>query len=148
MDSCAAATIAYIPARLGESRSASFKFTHDTWSAITRERDQFPPELQYCFLTMGNEVHAFPYRHRRVEAHQQSGDKLSEQFVRYDIAEIGLVYTPVTARDAEGNATEGGELVPGWHMLGVWRGAWEAVPAAIQAYHVDRSSLDWWPRYG
>lgn len=68
--------------------------------------------------------------------------------VRYDIAEIGLVYTPVTARDAEGNATEGGELVPGWHMLGVWRGAWEAVPAAIQAYHVDRSSLDWWPRYG
>jgi hypothetical protein len=43
--------------------------------------------MQYCMLTMGNEVHAFPYRHRRVEAHQQSGDKLSEQFVRYDIAD-------------------------------------------------------------
>jgi hypothetical protein len=38
-------------------------------------------------LTMGNEVHAFPYRHRRVEAHQKSGDRLSEQFVRYDIAD-------------------------------------------------------------
>jgi hypothetical protein len=38
-------------------------------------------------LTMGNEVHAFPYRHRRVEAHQKSGDQLSEQFVRYDIAD-------------------------------------------------------------
>jgi hypothetical protein len=43
--------------------------------------------MQYCLLTMGNEVHAFPYRHRRVEAHQKSGDQLSEQFVRYDIAD-------------------------------------------------------------
>jgi hypothetical protein len=32
-------------------------------------------------------VHAFPYRHRRVEAHRKSGDELSEQFVRYDIAD-------------------------------------------------------------
>jgi proteasome lid subunit RPN8/RPN11 len=29
-----------------ESTKGSFKFTHDTWSAISRERDQFPPELQ------------------------------------------------------------------------------------------------------
>jgi hypothetical protein len=54
---------------------------------IFRWRSQFPPVMQYCLLTMGNEVHAFPYRHRRVEAHRQSGDTLSEQFVRYDIAD-------------------------------------------------------------
>ena len=29
-----------------ESTKGSFKFTHDTWSAITREREQFPDELQ------------------------------------------------------------------------------------------------------
>ena len=54
---------------------------------IYKWRSQFPPVMQYCMLTMGNEVHAFPYRHRRVEAHQKSGDVLSEQFVRYDIAD-------------------------------------------------------------
>jgi hypothetical protein len=54
---------------------------------IFKWRSQFPPVMQYCMLTMGNEVHAFPYRHRRVEAHQKSGDALSEQFVRYDIAD-------------------------------------------------------------
>ena len=54
---------------------------------IFKWRCQFPPIMQYCMLTMGNEVHAFAYRHRRVEAHQKSGDQLSEQFVRYDIAD-------------------------------------------------------------
>lgn len=54
---------------------------------IYKWRSQYPPVMQYCMLTMGNEVHAFPYRHRRVEAHQKSGDALSEQFVRYDIAD-------------------------------------------------------------
>ena len=54
---------------------------------IYKWRSQFPPVMQYCMLTMGNEVNAFPYRHRRVEAHQKSGDQLSEQFVRYDIAD-------------------------------------------------------------
>jgi len=54
---------------------------------IYKWRSQFPPLMQYCMLTMGNEVHAFPYRHRRVEAHHQAGDTLSEQFVRYDIAD-------------------------------------------------------------
>ena len=54
---------------------------------IFKWRSQYPPVMQYCMLTMGNEVHAFPYRHRRVAAHQESGDTLSEQFVRYDIAD-------------------------------------------------------------
>lgn len=54
---------------------------------IFRWRSQFDPVMQYCLLTMGNEVNAFPYRHRRVEAHLRAGDALSEQFVRYDIAD-------------------------------------------------------------
>ena len=54
---------------------------------VFKWRSQFPAAMQYCMLTMGNEVNAFPYRHRRVEAHQKSGDQLSEQFVRYDIAD-------------------------------------------------------------
>jgi hypothetical protein len=54
---------------------------------IYKWRSQYDPVTQYCMLTMGNEVHALPYRHRRVEAHRQSGDRLSEQFVRYDIAD-------------------------------------------------------------
>src|SRR2546423_7842937 len=29
-----------------ESTKGSFKFTHETWSAITRQRQRFPPELQ------------------------------------------------------------------------------------------------------
>ena len=29
-----------------ESTKGSFKFTHDTWSAISRERDEFPADLQ------------------------------------------------------------------------------------------------------
>jgi proteasome lid subunit RPN8/RPN11 len=33
-------------ARHYESTKGSFKFTHDTWQQITRERDQFPTELQ------------------------------------------------------------------------------------------------------
>ncbi len=36
---------------------------------------------------MGNEVTVFPYRLRRVEAHKQLGNRLNEQFVRYDIAD-------------------------------------------------------------
>lgn len=68
--------------------------------------------------------------------------------VRYDIAEIGIVRTPATAWDADGNPTAGGEVVPGWHMLGIWRGLPEAVPPAIEAFQVDRSALDWWPRFG
>jgi proteasome lid subunit RPN8/RPN11 len=33
-------------ARHYESTRGSFKFTHETWSAITRQRQQLPPELQ------------------------------------------------------------------------------------------------------
>jgi len=35
---------AYIPARLGESRSASFKFTHDSWHEIQVIREQKYPD--------------------------------------------------------------------------------------------------------
>ncbi|MBI4623623.1 MAG: hypothetical protein HY736_10450 [Verrucomicrobia bacterium] len=62
-------------------------FQSPQYLQIFQWRSQFPPVMQYCMLTMGNEVHAFPYRHRRVEAHRKSGDELSEQFVRYDIAD-------------------------------------------------------------
>ncbi len=62
-------------------------FESPQYLQVYKWRTQYPPIMQYCMLTMGNEVHAFPYRHRRVEAHQQSGDRLSEQFVRYDIAD-------------------------------------------------------------
>ena len=62
-------------------------FSSPQYLHIYKWRSQFPPVMQYCMLTMGNEVHAFPYRHRRVEAHVESGDRLSEQFVRYDIAD-------------------------------------------------------------
>jgi len=54
---------------------------------IFKWRSQFRPVEQYCLLTMGNEVNAFPYRHRRVEEHRRAGNRLSEQFVRYDIAD-------------------------------------------------------------
>ncbi len=62
-------------------------FKAPQYTQIFRWRSQFDPVMQYCLLTMGNEVHAFPYRHRRIEAHVQSGDRLSEQFVRYDVAD-------------------------------------------------------------
>jgi hypothetical protein len=54
---------------------------------IFQWRARFQPVEQYCLLTMGNEVNAFPYRHRRVEEHKLHGNRLSEQFVRYDIAD-------------------------------------------------------------
>ena len=62
-------------------------FNSPQYLHILKWRCQFPPVMQYCMLTMGNEVHAFAYRHRRVEARQKTGDQLSEQFVRYDIAD-------------------------------------------------------------
>jgi hypothetical protein len=62
-------------------------FQSPQYLEIFKWRSQFPPVMQYCLLTMGNEVHAFPYRHRREEAHERAGDRLSEQFVRYDIAD-------------------------------------------------------------
>jgi hypothetical protein len=69
--------------------------------------------------------------------------------IRYDIAEWGEVRTPATAFDPEtGAPTAGNEVVPGWHMGGIWRGPVETVPPEIMAFQVDRSALDWWPRFG
>lgn len=50
-------------------------------------RAQYDPALQYCLLTMGNEAHVFPYRRGRLATYQASGDRLSTQFVSYDIAD-------------------------------------------------------------
>jgi hypothetical protein len=50
-------------------------------------RSQYAPATQYALLTMGNEAHVFPYRHKRLAAYRASGDTLSTQFVSYDIAD-------------------------------------------------------------
>lgn len=55
--------------------------------SVFKWRSQFTPMEQYCLLTMGNEANVFPYRLRRVEAHRQGGNRLNEQFVRYDMAD-------------------------------------------------------------
>lgn len=50
-------------------------------------RSQYDPATQYCMLTMGNEVHAFPYRRKRLADHRSAGDRLSAEFVSYDMAD-------------------------------------------------------------
>jgi hypothetical protein len=50
-------------------------------------RSQYDPATQYTMLTMGNEVHAFPYRHESIAAYQQINDQLSIQFISYDMAD-------------------------------------------------------------
>lgn len=50
-------------------------------------RSQYDPATQYTMLTMGNEVHAFPYRHESIAAYQQINDELSVQFINYDMAD-------------------------------------------------------------
>jgi len=50
-------------------------------------RSQYDPATQYCLLTMGNEKHAFPYRRKRLAAYREAGDKLSAQFLSYDMAD-------------------------------------------------------------
>jgi hypothetical protein len=50
-------------------------------------RSQYDPATQYCLLTMGNEKHAFPYRRRRLAAYREAGDRLSAQFLCYDMAD-------------------------------------------------------------
>jgi uncharacterized ferritin-like protein (DUF455 family) len=50
-------------------------------------RSQYDPATQYCLLTMGNEMHALPYRRKRLEGYRAAGDRLSAQFVSYDIAD-------------------------------------------------------------
>jgi hypothetical protein len=50
-------------------------------------RSQYDPATQYTLLTMGNEVHAFPYRHESITAYQQLNDQLSIQYINYDMAD-------------------------------------------------------------
>jgi bacterioferritin (cytochrome b1) len=50
-------------------------------------RSQYDPATQYVLLTMGNEVHAFPYRHESIAAYQQVNDQLSIQYINYDMAD-------------------------------------------------------------
>ncbi len=50
-------------------------------------RSQYDPATQYTMLTMGNEVHAFPYRHESIAAYKQYNDQLSIQYINYDMAD-------------------------------------------------------------
>jgi hypothetical protein len=50
-------------------------------------RSQYDPATQYCLLTMGNEKHAFPFRRQRLAAYRSAGDRLSAEFVSYDMAD-------------------------------------------------------------
>lgn len=50
-------------------------------------RSQYDPATQYCMLTMGNEMHAFPYRRKRLAAYRGAGDQLSAEFISYDMAD-------------------------------------------------------------
>lgn len=50
-------------------------------------RSQYDPATQYCLLTMGNEKHAFPYRRQRLAAYRGAGDRLSAEFISYDMAD-------------------------------------------------------------
>jgi len=57
-------------------------------------RSQYDALTQYTLLTMGNEVHAFPYRHESIKAYSQLDDKLSIQYITYNMADerTHLVY--------------------------------------------------------
>lgn len=50
-------------------------------------RSQYDPATQYTMLTMGNEVHAFPYRHESIKAYSALNDRLSIQYISYDMAD-------------------------------------------------------------
>jgi hypothetical protein len=50
-------------------------------------RSQYDPATQYCLLTMGNEKHVFPYRRQRLAAYRGAGDRLSAEFLSYDMAD-------------------------------------------------------------
>jgi hypothetical protein len=54
---------------------------------IYRWRSQYDPATQYALLTMGNESHAFPFRHQSIAAYQEIGDQLSIQYISYDMAD-------------------------------------------------------------
>ena len=50
-------------------------------------RSQYDPATQYCLLTMGNETHAFPFRHKSIATYREMGDDLSIQYINYDMAD-------------------------------------------------------------
>ncbi len=50
-------------------------------------RSQYDAATQYTLLTMGNEVHAFPYRHESIKNYQRLDDQLSIQYITYDMAD-------------------------------------------------------------
>ncbi len=50
-------------------------------------RSQYDAATQYCLLTMGNETHAFPRRHEQMAGYAETGDRLSAQYVSYDMAD-------------------------------------------------------------
>ena len=50
-------------------------------------RTQYDAATQYCLLTMGNETHAFPRRHEQMADYAKTGDRLSAQYVSYDMAD-------------------------------------------------------------
>jgi Protein of unknown function (DUF455) len=50
-------------------------------------RSQYDPATQYCLLTMGNEQHVFPYRRQRLAGYRVAGDRLSAEFLSYDMAD-------------------------------------------------------------
>lgn len=50
-------------------------------------RSQYDAATQYTMLTMGNEVHAFPYRHESIKAYSELNDQLSIQYITYDMAD-------------------------------------------------------------
>lgn len=50
-------------------------------------RSQYDPLTQYALLTMGNESHVFPYRQQRLKEYRATGDRLSEQYLSYDMAD-------------------------------------------------------------
>lgn len=50
-------------------------------------RSQYDPATQYTLLTMGNEVHAFPHRHKSIKAYSAHEDQLSIQYISYDMAD-------------------------------------------------------------
>lgn len=64
--------------------------------------------------------------------------------IYYNIVDIGSIYTPTVLNEL-GEVVSGNELVPGYHLLGTWRGSLDTVPDPVRFAHVqDRPS--WWPR--
>jgi hypothetical protein len=76
--------------RLGIEWLAQHGFDYTEVAPNTRIfewRSQYDPATQYTLLTMGNEMHAFPYRHESIAAYQQLNDQLSIQYINYDMAD-------------------------------------------------------------